>query len=633
MANILKLRGGTTAEVAAAVLQEREIMVDTTKDVIVVGPTKKEMAVGNGGTYTGNYTFSGDVTISGGVTLGTSANANSLRIQNVATPTGNSDAANKSYVDTQITSVQNTTLPGNVFSASNTIDITDNNPGVGDVDLALADNAVSTAKIQNSAVTTAKIANNSVTGDKFANNSIVTAKLQDQAVTTAKIEVSAITANRIAAGAVSSTKIADANVTAIKLANDSVTTDKIQDDAVTAAKIGGLTATITELNQVDNKTLVPGSVTWTSTSELPSAAQINSRIAAVVDAVGGFVAIPDETSFPASHPDPNGNAGTVISIADAGGLVIGSTGQGVGTKTGGGVVLIKGFPASMHSTTLAAGMGLQVQTTSTAHTYDYHKLIAKEDDILQLSDDINDFNNRYRIGAADPSSDNDSGDLFFNTTGNRLKVHDGTSWSLAAAANAGDVSSNAVGNLAATNVQAALQELQGDIDSLDTNKVPRTNATGAALVPSGTTAQRTGLAGQPSVATGHIRFNSELIQFEGYNGTSWGKIGGGGFDVLSAPPTSPTPQGGDVYWDNDEGIPYIYYDQGGGQAQWIPLVPQQNPKAAEGGGSDEVFHENDQAVTTDYTIATGRNAMTAGPITINSGATVTVSAGSTWVIV
>jgi hypothetical protein len=134
-----------------------------------------------------------------------------------------------------------------------------------------------------------------------------------------------------------------------------------------------------------------------------------------------------------------------------------------------------------------------------------------------------------------------------------------------------------------------------------------------------------------------IRFNTSLTQFEGYDGSAWGAIGGGGFDVLSAPPTSPAPQQGDVYWDEDEGIPYIRYiqDEGGvdEQAQWIPLVPQQNPKSAEGGGSDEVFHENDQAVTTDYTIATGRNAMTAGPITINTGATVTVSAGSTWVVV
>jgi len=105
MANTLKLRGGTTAEVAAATLSEREIMVDTTKDVIIVGPTKKEMAVANGGTYTGNYTFAGDVTINGGTTFGSSINASSLRIQNVATPTGNSDATNKSYVDAQISTV------------------------------------------------------------------------------------------------------------------------------------------------------------------------------------------------------------------------------------------------------------------------------------------------------------------------------------------------------------------------------------------------------------------------------------------------------------------------------------------------------------------------------------------------
>jgi hypothetical protein len=259
-----------------------------------------------------------------------------------------------------------------------------------------------------------------------------------------------------------------------------------------------------------------------------------------------------------------------------------------------------------------------------------------------------------------------------------MKLYTGSGWVIAyVPGDAVNITNTASGNLTSTNVQLSLQELQADIDStvaatatnasnitsgdatnassISTNatniatnvtniasnvtalgnKVPRTGTTGAALVPSGDTAQRTGETNQPAVATGHIRFNTQLIQFEGYNGTAWGKIGGGGFDVLAAPPTSPAPQGGDVYWDNDEGIPYIYYDQGGNpsQAQWIPLVPQQNPKSAEGGGSDEIFHENDQAVTTSYTIATGRNALSAGPITINTGATVTVSAGSTWVIV
>ena len=54
---------------------------------------------------------------------------------------------------------------------------------------------------------------------------------------------------------------------------------------------------------------------------------------------------------------------------------------------------------------------------------------------------------------------------------------------------------------------------------------------------------------------------------------------------------------------------------------------------ATGGGSDEIFYENGQTVTTDYTITNGKNAMSAGPITIDSGVTVTVGAGETLTIV
>lgn len=54
---------------------------------------------------------------------------------------------------------------------------------------------------------------------------------------------------------------------------------------------------------------------------------------------------------------------------------------------------------------------------------------------------------------------------------------------------------------------------------------------------------------------------------------------------------------------------------------------------ATGGGSDEVFYENGQTVTSNYTITNGKNAMSAGPITVNSGVTVTVGAGETWTVV
>ena len=54
---------------------------------------------------------------------------------------------------------------------------------------------------------------------------------------------------------------------------------------------------------------------------------------------------------------------------------------------------------------------------------------------------------------------------------------------------------------------------------------------------------------------------------------------------------------------------------------------------ASGGGSDEIFWCNGQNVTSSYTIPNGKNAMSAGPITINSGVTVTVGSGDTWTVV
>lgn len=52
-----------------------------------------------------------------------------------------------------------------------------------------------------------------------------------------------------------------------------------------------------------------------------------------------------------------------------------------------------------------------------------------------------------------------------------------------------------------------------------------------------------------------------------------------------------------------------------------------------GGGPDKAFFINDQTITTNYTITTGKNAGTFGPVTINSGITVTVPSGSTWSII
>jgi hypothetical protein len=245
-----------------------------------------------------------------------------------------------------------------------------------------------------------------------------------------------------------------------------VTTDELNLlDGVTATTtelniLDGVTATAGELNQLDGNTLT-NSFNGSSTTEFPTSSAINTHVVGLMDSLGGFVAIADDQSFPTTNPDPSDNAGTVVSIADAGGLVINGSGTSTtGRTTGSATVTITGFPASMNSTTVQAGLGLQVQTTTTLNTYTYHKLIAREDDIIQLSDDINDFNNRYRPArATDYTTDNDTGDLYFNTTNDVLRVFDGTNFINGVASNASDVTNTPAGDIAATNVQAAINEL------------------------------------------------------------------------------------------------------------------------------------------------------------------------------
>lgn len=103
------------------------------------------------------------------------------------------------------------------------------------------------------------------------------------------------------------------------------------------------------------------------------------------------------------------------------------------------------------------------------------------------------------------------------------------------------------------------------------------NTTAALTMPIGSTDQR-----PASPANGMMRFNNTTNTFEGYKAGAWGSIGGAG---------------------------------------------------ATGGGSDEMFYLNGINVTASYSIPSGKNAMTAGPVTVNDGVTVTVPDGSAWTIV
>lgn len=52
-----------------------------------------------------------------------------------------------------------------------------------------------------------------------------------------------------------------------------------------------------------------------------------------------------------------------------------------------------------------------------------------------------------------------------------------------------------------------------------------------------------------------------------------------------------------------------------------------------GGGTNRAFYVNDTTISYDYTVPTNKNAMTAGPVVVDSGVVVTIPSGSTWTVI
>ena len=360
--------------------------------------------------------------------------------------------------DSQITSakiVDGTIVAGDLASnAITTVKITDSNVTTAKI----ADSNVTTAKIADANVTTAKIADANVTHVKLAADCVDGSNIQDSVINTehyadgsirtehvaageintSNIAATAVTTAKIAADAVTNAKIADdsidsehyvdgsidtahiagAQVTDAKLASNSVITSKITDANVTTVKIADSNVTLAKLASDLKQTSISNSDT-----QLPTSGAVVDYVAAQIAPLGGLEVIATEVAFPNTQPQ----AGVVISISDAQGVVVSGSGSSTtGRTVGGSTVTINNFPSSLNSETLAAGVGLMVSSTGSSQTYNYHKLLAAETDVKQLSDDINDFNERYRVGSSNPTSALDGGDLFFNTGSGKLLVYNNT---------------------------------------------------------------------------------------------------------------------------------------------------------------------------------------------------------------
>ena len=236
----------------------------------------------------------------------------------------------------------------------------------------------------------------------------------DQTVTEIKslIAGSPLDASHLAANSVTTSEIADAEL--VTLAGmQSGTASKLADSTA-------LTADIADLNQIDG--MQKATTITDDDTKFPTSGAIVDYVAAQLAPIGGLEAIANESSFPNTQPA----SGVVISIADAGGLAVSSTGTASGQTVGGTTVNISGIATNFRGASVAAGVRFLVVSTGAGQNYTYHKATLKEDDLVGLSGDINDFAERYRVGSSNPTTNNDAGDLFFNTSTGKLMVYNGS---------------------------------------------------------------------------------------------------------------------------------------------------------------------------------------------------------------
>ena len=196
------------------------------------------------------------------------------------------------------------------------------------------------------------------------------------------------------------------------------------------------------LRQDSSETIASGE-TWSGTdSKVATTAAIDARIIDLLDDVGGFVPLANETSFPTANPDINNGAGTVVSVKAVSTNLTPSSGtvtiaNGAGT---GNTVTLTGVTG-----VIPQGFGMILETTSTLHTYAFHRLQAKATEITTVASnitnvincgqnlaDIENFADLYQISTTAPTTRADgtaltNGDLWFDSSTNQvMMVYDGS---------------------------------------------------------------------------------------------------------------------------------------------------------------------------------------------------------------
>ena len=251
----------------------------------------------------------------------------------------------------------------------------------------LADNAVNSEHYVDASIDHVHLANDIIDGDN----------IQDSVINSEHYVDGSIDREHLAADIVDGTKIADDAIGAEHIQANAVTDSEIAtgtldnryftETELTGGALDGRYFTETEadaryFNISTGDTIKDGDTFPDNDTTIATTAAINDRIIDLVDDVGGFVPIASETNFPTANPDVNNGAGTLVSIKSIGSTRTPSGGTvSISNGSGSNTVTITGCG----STVLTAGFGVIVETTSTLHTYAFHRLVPKATEVSTVA--------------------------------------------------------------------------------------------------------------------------------------------------------------------------------------------------------------------------------------------------------
>ena len=327
-----------------------------------------------------------------------------------------------------------------------------------------------------------------------------------------------------------------------------------------------------------------------------------------------------------------------------------------------------------------------VVSTGSSNTYDYHQAMIRESDFVQLSDDINDFNSRYRIAGSAPGSDNDAGDLYFDTGTDKMYVRNAANNAWGEVTSTGDFKylflcpaggsgaptfngsiatydlregSNSGSAASVTNAAQLLVSINGVVQKANTGT--SAPAEGFALVDANTIIFSANLPASASVFI-HQAGSAVSIPVPGDNtvstvkiqnlAVSTGKIADQAVTLAKLPHGDGSSNGkylrsnngADPTWEtvSQYSTPLttrgdlLYRDASGDQrlakgtdGQFLKIGAN-DPVWADviGAVANGCIYENDQTISADHTIASGKGAHSVGPITVNA----TVTVNGNWVV-